>query len=242
MIMKKLIILLLFVLPIKMLAQTSITGRVLDFENKLPLAQVTVQNQNNKKTTKTASSGQFSLQASQGDVLTFSLKGYHIDTLYLTSLRPVAIYLPNSSISLNEVRIQSANVSPYLDVENINAGIKPTRRVEGDDLAGKKNNDRAGGVILNLGFDKMKNQREKEEKLTASQGYENEIRLNFNETTVGNLVKLKGQELKDFITIYQPSVERVRDEAPFNYTLYIAQAYQAWLKLPPAQRKVPKFK
>jgi hypothetical protein len=242
MIMKKLIILLLFVLPIKMLAQTSITGRVLDFENKLPLAQVTIQNQNNKQTTKTAASGQFSLRASQGDVLTFSLNGYHTDTLYLTSLRPLAVYLPNSSISLNEVRIQSANVSPYLDVENINAGIKPTRRVEGDDLAGKKNNDRAGGVILNLGFDKMKDQREKEQRLTANEGYENEIRLNFNETTVGNLVKLKGQELKDFITIYQPSVERVRDEAPFNYTLYIAQAYQAWLKLPPAQRKVPKFK
>jgi hypothetical protein len=88
----------------------------------------------------------------------------------------------------------------------------------------------------------MKDQREKEQRLTANEGYENEIRLNFNETTVGNLVKLKGQELKDFITIYQPSVERVRDEAPFNYTLYIAQAYQAWLKLPPAQRKVPKFK
>lgn len=239
---KKLLLLALFVLPLKLAAQTSISGRVYDFENKLPLAQVEVQNLNNKQVVKTAAAGQFSLNANQGDVLTFTLKGYHADTLYLTSMRPLAVYLPNSSISLNEVRIQSAKLSPYLELENINAGIKPTKRIEGDDLAGKKNNDRAGGVILNLGFDKMKAQREKEQRLTENEGVENEIRLNFNETTVGNVTKLKGDELKAFLSIYQPSVDRVKSEAPFNYTLYIAQAYQAWLKLPPAQRKVPKFK
>lgn len=239
---KKLLLLALFVLPLKLTAQTSISGRVYDFENKLPLAQVEVQNLNNKQVVKTAAAGQFSLNANQGDVLTFTLKGYHADTLYLTSMRPLAVYLPNSSISLNEVRIQSAKLSPYLELENINAGIKPTKRIEGDDLAGKKNNDRAGGVILNLGFDKMKAQREKEQRLTENEGVENEIRLNFNETTVGNVTKLKGDELKAFLSIYQPSVDRVKSEAPFNYTLYIAQAYQAWLKLPPAQRKVPKFK
>ena len=239
---KKLLLLSLFVLPLKLAAQTSISGRVYDLENKLPLAQVEVQNLNNKQVVKTAAAGQFSVTAKQGDVLTFSLKGYHTDTLYLTSMRAVAVYLPNSSINLNEVRIQSAKLSPYLDVENINAGIPATKRIEGDGLDGKKNNDRAGGIILNLGFDKMKAQREKEQRLTANEGVENEIRLNFNETTVGNITKLKGEELKAFLSIYQPSVDRVKSEAPFNYTLYIAQAYQAWLKLPPSQRKVPKFK
>jgi hypothetical protein len=240
--MLKKILLMLLLLPIQLLAQSPINGRVFDFENRLPLAQVTVENLNNKQSTKTAATGNFNLQASLGDVLTFSLKGYHTDTLYLTTLRAVAVYLPNSSISLSEVKIQSAKISPYLEVENINAGIKPVKRIEGDGLQGKKNNDRAGGVILNLGFDKLKAQREKEQKLTEDEGYENEIRINFNERTVGELVKLKGQELKDFITIFQPSVQRVKADAPFNYTLYIAQAYQAWLKLPPEQRKAPKFK
>ena len=223
-------------------AQTSISGRVYDFENKVPLAQVEVLNLNNKQSAKTAGAGQFSISANQGDVLTFTLKGYHVDTLYLTSMRPVAVYLPNTSISLNEVRIQTAKLSPYLDIENINAGVPATKRIEGDGLDGKRNNDRAGGIVLNLGFDKMKAQKEKEQRLTMNEGVENEIRLNFNETTVGKLTKLKGDDLKAFISIYQPNVERVKSEAPFNYTLYIAQAYQAWLKLPPAQRKVPKFK
>jgi hypothetical protein len=240
--MKKFLLLSLLMLPLMLAAQTSISGRVYDFENKVPLAQVEVRNLNNKQVSKSAGAGQFSITANQGDVLTFTLKGYHVDTLYLTSMRPIAVYLPNSSISLNEVKIQIAKLSPYLDVENINAGIPATKRIEGDGLDGKRNNDRAGGIVLNLGFDKMKAQREKEQRLTANEGVENDIRLNFNETTVGNITKLKGDDLKAFLSIYQPSVDRVKSDAPFNYTLYIAQAYQAWLKLPPSQRKVPKFK
>jgi len=240
--MKKFLLLSLLMLPLMLAAQTSISGRVYDFENKVPLAQVEVRNLNNKQVSKSAGAGQFYITANQGDVLTFTLKGYHVDTLYLTSMRPIAVYLPNSSISLNEVKIQSAKLSPYLDVENINAGIPATKRIEGDGLDGKRNNDRAGGIVLNLGFDKMKAQREKEQRLTANEGVENDIRLNFNETTVGNITKLKGDDLKAFLSIYQPSVDRVKSDAPFNYTLYIAQAYQAWLKLPPSQRKVPKFK
>jgi hypothetical protein len=238
---RKLIFLLLTLLPIRLLAQ-EFTGRVYDYENKTPLGDVRVINLTTKQSTNSKPAGQFNLTAKKGDVLAFGHEGYHTDTVLLTDVKPLAVFLASTSTNLNQVDIQSARISPYLGIENINAGIKPTKRIEGDGLQGKKNNDRAGGVVLNLGFDKMKAQREKEERLTEADGYENEIRINFNEKTVGNLVKLKGQELRDFITIYQPSVQRVRDEAPFNYTVYIAQAYQAWLKLPPAQRKLQKLK
>ncbi len=238
---RKLIILLLFLLPVQLLAQ-DFSGRVYDYENKTPLGDVRVTNLTNKRSTTSKPTGQFNLTAKTGDVLEFARSGYHKDTVLLTDMKPLAVFIASTSTNLKQVDIQSARISPYLGVENINAGIEPTKKIEGDGLQGKKNNDRAGGVILNLGFDKMKAQREKEEKLTEADGYENEIRLNFNEKTVANLIPLKGQELKDFIAIYQPSVERVRSEAPFNYPLYTAQAYQAWLKLPPAQRKLPKFK
>jgi hypothetical protein len=238
---KKLILLLLFMLPITLMAQT-FTGRVYDFESKTPLGNVRVRNLSNKQSTSTQAGGQFNLSGKQGDILEFNLRGYHIDTLLVTDTKPIAVFLPSTSTNLKQVNVQSTRVSPYLGIDSINAGIKPHKKIEGDRVENKKNNDRAGGVILNLGFDKMKADREKEQTLNDTQGYENEIRLNFNEKTVGNLVKLQGQELKDFITMYQPSVQRVKSEAPFNYSMYIAQAYQAWLKLPPAQRKLPKFK
>jgi hypothetical protein len=238
---KKLILLLLFMLPVTLMAQ-NFTGRVFDFENKTPLGNVRVRNLSNKQNTSTQRTGQFNLAVKRGDVLEFSLRGYHNDTLLVTDAKPIVVFLPSTSTNLKQVNVQSARVSPYLNIDSINAGIKPHKKIEGDRVENKRNNDRAGGVILNLGFDKMKAQREKEQSLNDTQGYENEIRLNFNEKTVSDLVKLKGQELKNFIIMYQPSVQRVKSEAPFNYPMYIAQAYQAWLKLPPAQRQLPTFK
>lgn len=238
---KKLIVLLFLLVPITLMAQ-NFTGRVFDFENKRPLGNVRVRNLNSKQNTSSQTNGQFNLSIKQGDVLEFSLNGYHNDTLLVTDDKPIAVFLPSKSTNLRQVNVQSTRISPYLAIDSINAGIKPHKKIEGDGLANKKNNDRAGGVIFNLGFDKMKAQREKEKSLNDTQGYENEIRLNFNESTVNKLVHLTGQELKDFITIYQPSVQRVKSDAPFNYSMYIAQAYQAWLKLPPSQRKAPNFK
>jgi hypothetical protein len=237
----KLILLLFFLAPIQLLAQ-NFTGRVYDYDRKTPLGNVRVNNLTTKQTSTSKAAGQFTLKAKQGDVLEFSLSGYRNDTLLITDLKPLAVFLPSTSTNLRQVEVQSARLSPYLGIDSINAGIKPHKKIEGDRVENKRNNDRAGGLILNLGFDKMKAQREKEQTLNDTQGYENEIRLNFNATTVGNLVKLKGDDLKSFLMIYQPSVQRVKSEAPFNYSLYIAQAYQAWLKLPPAQRKVPTFK
>ena len=69
--------------------------------------------------------------------------------------------------------------------------------------------------------------------------YETEIRENFNEQTIHELIKLTGQELKDFINMFRPSVALVKSERPFNYSYYIAQAHQRWLKLPPHERKAP---
>ena len=75
--------------------------------------------------------------------------------------------------------------------------------------------------------------------LEETSSYETEINQYFNEEHVGALIKLQGQELKDFIALYRPSVARVKSEDPFNYDFYIAQAYQTWLKLPPEGRKLP---
>jgi len=238
---KKLILLLFTLLPLTVLAQ-NFTGRVFDYDSRTPLGNVRVINLTNKQSTTSKAGGQFDIPLKQGDVLEFSLRGYHNDTLLVTDLKPITVLLPSNSTNLKQVDVQSARISPYLGLDSINAGITPHKKIEGDRVQNKRNNDRAGGIILNLGFDKMKAQREKEQKLTSNEGYENEIRLNFNEKTVGNLTQLKGQELKDFMAMYQPTVDRVKGEAPFNYSLYIAQAYKAWQKLPPAQRKMPKLK
>ena len=135
---KKLILFLLVVLPLKLLAQGSVNGKVYDFDNRtFPLQKVAVKNLTNNQIAVTKAGGQFTILAKKGDLLQFSLSGYHVDTLYLTDLKPKTIYLPVNSRSLKEVAIVETKLSPYLDLENRDA--KESKRVSTDGLEGKEN-------------------------------------------------------------------------------------------------------
>ncbi|MEJ2904422.1 hypothetical protein [Pedobacter panaciterrae] len=236
--LKKLLFALILMAPLSLWAQDVVSGTVYDFEIKtLPLQEVNVKNFNNNQSTKTKASGNFSLAAKIGDVLEFSLNGYHKDTLYLTNLSPKTVFLPGSSTSLKEVKILSAKINPTILAPDPEA--KEFKRVEADDYKGKPNVSRAGGLKLNLGYGKYKEQQAKVKDLEEKDQYENEIKSVFTEAYVSDLVKLKGQELKDFMTMYRPPVATVQSNRPFDYKYYTVQAYHKWLKLPPSQRKPP---
>ncbi|WP_442590135.1 hypothetical protein ACSBL2_02640 [Pedobacter sp. AW31-3R] len=233
--LKRLLMALLFAMPVHIYAQTGVSGGVFDYENKnFPLQKVTVRNLNNKKIVLTGAAGQFTIQANKGDLLELSLPGYHTDTLYLTDLQSKTIYLPVSSTDLKEVKIRSAKLSRDLNLKNpTNAqefkrvsGIRPTQNV-----------GRAGGVGIAFGGGKAKREKAKEKALEVKDFYESEINKYFSEEHVNDLIKLEGQDLKDFINMYKPSVALVKGDELFNYDFYIAEAYQKWLKLSPAQRK-----
>lgn len=234
--LKRLFIVLLLTIPLYTIAQTGITGGVFDYENKsFPLQKVTVRNLNNQKSTVTGAAGQFTITANKGDLLEFSLAGFHTDTLYLTNLQSKTIYLPSLATNLNEVKIAGARLSTDLNLKDPNA--PKFHRIAGD--VPTQNVQRAGGVGLAFGSGGPKRERAKVKALEEKSAYETEINQYFNEEHVGGLIPLKDQELKDFIALYRPSVARVRADHPFNYDFYIAQAYQTWLKLPPEGRKLP---
>lgn len=236
---KQLITVLFLTIPLYTFAQTGITGGVFDYDNKsFPLQKVTVRNLNNKETTFTGAAGQFMIKANKGDLLEFSLPGYHTDTLYLTNMLSKTIYLPASSTTLKQVDIQSAKLSRDLKLRDAKA--KGFERVHG--ISPTQNIQRAGGIGLAFGSGKVRRERAKEKALEEKGAYEAEISKYFNEEYVSSLIKLQGQELKEFIELYRPTVERVKAEDPFNYDYYIAVAYQTWLKLPPEQRRLPSMK
>lgn len=234
--LKRLIIVILFTIPLYTFAQTGVSGGVFDYENKsMPLQKVTVKNLTSQKVAVTGAAGQFTITANKGDLLEFSLPGYNTDTLYLTNLQAKTIYLPAKSNDLNQINVRGAKLSNDLQLKDPNA--PQFHRVSG--IAPTSNTSRAGGVGLAFGSGKEKRERAKVKRLEENAGYETEINQYFNEEHVGGLIKLQGQELKDFINLYRPSVARVKSDRPFNYDFYIAQAYQTWLKLPPEGRKLP---
>lgn len=244
--MQKLIVILLFVLPIQLIAQTVTTGGVFDYAKKsIALPGVTVRNLNTKKVTLTNKEGKFVITANVGEILEFSLVGYHVDTLYLTNLLTKIIYLPVKSTSLNDVTVSGVRINKEIANAKDPLAEKYTLLATGGNLERKIMTDKVGGLSLNLGYGKYRRQLQKEAILEEREAYTQEINANFNETSIAKLTKLSGEELKNFIVIYYPSVENVQSERPFKYPYYIATAYQAWLKLTPQQRKMqdlPKLK
>jgi hypothetical protein len=234
--LKKLFLLLVWLSPMGLMAQNSVSGTVFDFDNHMfPLQNVRVKNLTNNQLSLTKAAGQFSISAKMGDILEFSLIGYHTDTLYLIDLLPKTIYLPGNSNALKEVQIVGTKINPSILARDPSA--RPYTRVATDGLRGKGNNDRAGGLLFNLGYGKYRREQEKIRVLEERDRYQTEINEVFTEAFVSDLVKLKGQDLKNFMILYRPPEELVKSERPFNYVLYTAKAYHAWLKLPPDQRK-----
>lgn len=211
-------------------AQGVLTGNIFDNTNRSVLLEgATVKNLSSKAITLTNKEGHFVISAKVGDLVSFGLVGYQIDTVYLTNLFPRNVYLRVLVNSLNTVNITGIKLSPFLDLKDPSA--MPSRQVD--------YSKERGGLRLNLGYNRFKRQQQKVQELEEYDDYNEEISKNFSVEFVKKLLKIDGEDLKNFMEMYRPTVNLVRAERPFNYELYTAQSYSTWIKLPVGQRKLP---
>lgn len=228
--LKKLYFLGLLLLPMFTWAQTYLTGNVFDNEQRsLAIQGVAVRNLTTNALVVTDKDGRFALSAKTGDLVSFGSIGYQTDTVYLTNLFAKNIYLRAAVNNLNTVNVSTAKISPFLDTKDPNAVA--AKRVD----ASKER----GGLRLNLGFGKYRRQQAKERELEEAADINEEISTNFNKAVIQKMVNYKGKDLDDYIGLYRPTVEQVKTETPFNYTLYIATTFAEWRKLPAESRKMP---
>ncbi len=237
MLKRMILFLFIFAMPVLVSAQQLVSGKVYDLaDKKTTLPNVTVRNLNSGKSTVTLGQGNFLIAAKINDLLEFSFVGYHTDTLYLINLSPRTVYLPANSTALKEVEVVGVKINPL--IFGPDAETKEYKQFENDALRGKKNNDKAGGLKFNLGYGKYRKTQEKLKAYEERDLYEAEINKVFTAEYVNSITKLKGEELKDFMTLYRPSALLVQGQRPFNYDYYTAKAYHTWLKLPADQRKL----
>lgn len=227
---KKVFLLFIVLIPAVVSAQTVLTGNVFDYTNRsVSLEGATVRNLTSKTISLTDKDGHFALSAKVGDLVSFGMVGYQIDTVYLINLFPKNVYLRVAVNTLNTVDITGVKLSRFLDLKDPNA--MPSRQVD--------YSKERGGLRLNLGFNKFKRQQEKVQELEEYDQFNEEISRNFTDVFVKKLLKIDSADLKNFMEMYRPTVNQVKSERPFNYELYTAQCYSAWLKLPADQRKLP---
>lgn len=227
---KKALFFLFLFLPLLSWSQGALTGNVFDDkERTLAIEGVTIKNLSSKALAFSDKDGHFVLVAKAGDLVSFNMPGYHIDTLYLINLLPKNIYLRENVNELDVVNITTVKLSPFLNFKDPEAA--PARAVD----YGKER----GGVRFSLGYGKYKREQEKIAALTEYDKVREEISKKFTADYVKELVKFKGEGLKDFINMFRPTVEQVKAQQPFNYDFYTTKAYHTWLKLPPNARKLP---
>lgn len=228
--LKKIFLLFILYIPLAVSAQNVLTGNIFDYANRsVALEGATVRNLTSKAVSLTDKDGHFAVSAKIGDLISFGMVGYQTDTVYLINLFPKNMYLRVLVNNLNTVNIAGAKVSKFLDLKDPNA--MPSRQVD--------YSKERGGLRLNLGYNRFKRQQEKIQELEECDQFNEEISRNFTEAFVKKLLKIDSADLKNFMEMYRPTVGQVRAERPFNYELYTAQCYSAWLKLPPGQRKLP---
>ncbi len=213
-------------------SQSRVRGKVLEDKTYIGVAGVTVQNLSNKATIATDEAGAFSIVAKNGDLLKFSSVGYKADTVLLTDLSILTVYLTPDQNMLNEVKVKELEFPPGA------FSYKPIMGPMGSSVLRyqtDKNGNPIGGIKMSpsalLGGGKKKS----EDKIER---YEKDADISrvFNEETLGKYLPFTGQELTNFVILYKPSAE-IFTNPNFVMTDYINACYQKFMWIPAEKRK-----
>lgn len=205
-------------------AQAVLTGTVTEVGRNIKLENVFIRDINTKQVALTDKDGNFDIRTMQGHTLIFSLSGFVADTLYLVDLKPKHVELRLGGINLRVVNIRStaAVFNPRLEYPDIyeksKFALSPSR------LFGKESRDAR----------RLKRYFENEVK-------QRQIDAVFNRAYVSSVVPLKGLDLENFMTMYRPSFDFVKNSSPQTLTLYINDSYRKFMALPADKRSIAKL-
>ncbi|MCJ8211650.1 carboxypeptidase-like regulatory domain-containing protein [Mucilaginibacter sp. RS28] len=198
----------------------SLKGTVVETGSNNRLPEAFIRNMTNKQIALTDDKGNFEIPAQTGNTLIISSPGYVSDTLYLVDLKTRQIQLTTQSIALREVNITaSRNFDPRSEYRQVYQNAK-VYALSPSTWFGK---DAKNARRLKHYFE-----REAQERRVDSA---------FSRAYVGSIIPLKGQELDDFLLMYRPSYEFLRNNNGPSMAVYINDSYRKYMALPPEKRK-----
>jgi hypothetical protein len=209
-------------------------GIIFEKDTKERLARINILNLNTGALWYNNLKGEFRIDAKPGDKIVFSKEDYLADTLVVKNMASVIIYLQRTAIMLKEVTIRDSMHTPlqrllatkreYSKAYGSNAYNNPFSTAPG------------GGAGLNL--DALYNSLSRNgrnaqhlQELIQSDYEQNVIDYRFNRSIVGNITKLKDQELSDFMRRYRPSYFTVTNDTEYEFIVYIRTSLRRFLKI-----------
>jgi len=222
-------------------AQTTIQGIVFDKHTKQRISQVYVYNTANDEGGYNNTRGEFSIQASPGDILIAATKGYYPDTLVVSTKNVVLFNMERSTIWLDEVSV-IARRSPEERLEE-NKKEYGTAYSKGNAGSIFSVGPTGAGVSIDALYKLISREGKNSRRLQEiiEQDYrESVIDYRFTPELVSGVTGLTGATLADFMRQYRPSYYFVLSANDYNLAFYIRSSL-AQYRQNPAARRLPPF-
>jgi hypothetical protein len=219
-------------------AQGKFGGQVFENNTKIPLSGISVENLNSHLKQISATDGSFAISAKIGDLLSFSSPYYQPDTVYITNLSYLKIYLNLKTKTLKEVQVTSAELKTgSLKIAPTKGPFNSETVLYQTDAAGRP----IGGIkIMVHDWNKDENRKIREQQFLLDEEKKEQISKVFSPENIQSYLPIKDQELKNFITLYIPDIKTYSSHE-FNLTAYLNTCYQEFLKIPAGQRQSGNF-
>ena len=222
------------------MAQATIEGIVFDKHTKQRISQVYIYNTNNDDGGYNNTRGEFSLQASPGDILIAAAKGYYPDTLVVSHKNVVLFSMERSTIWLDEVSVV-ARRSPEERLET-NKKEYSTAYSKGNAGSIFSVGPTGAGVSIDALYKLIsregKNSRRLQEIIELDYR-ESVIDYRFTPDLVSNVTGLTGNTLADFMRQYRPSYYFVLSANDYSLAFYIRSSLAQYRQNPAARRLPP---
>ena len=210
-----------------------VEGVVYDKDTKDRVARTNIINTTTGKFFYNNLKGEFKIDAHPGDQLVFLRQDYFSDTLIVKDYSNLAVSLRRVAIPLKEVTIRDSLATP---LQRLQATRKEFSKAYGsnayDDLLGV-----APGIGVGISIDALWNSFSREGRnaqhlrgVIQGDYQQNVIDYRFNRSYVGNVTKLKDQDLTDFMIKYRPGYYIVINDSEYEFITYIRNNLRRYLR------------
>ncbi|TWW00975.1 carboxypeptidase-like regulatory domain-containing protein [Chitinophaga pinensis] len=221
-------------LAIKVQAQVTVTGTIMDKENKLVLPYASVTNKSTGRRSYSDKGGFYKIAASPKDVIVFSFLGYKSDSLVViqasgTETRNVSLVVESRQLHGVDV---GAQYSPY-QADSI------ARREQFGYILDKKDMPLAGGntpvgagIVFSpfTRYSRKEKQKREFKKIFAKAEQERYIDSRYTAAFVSKVTSLKGDSLQLFMRDNHPDHNMLRTMPQEDLIYWITDKYKAWVK------------
>ncbi|PAW93240.1 hypothetical protein CKK33_06900 [Mucilaginibacter sp. MD40] len=214
-------------------AQSSVQGKVMEYQTRIALRGVSIENINNHHIVANNADGSFSILAKPGDLVIFKAPAYQPDTLLITGTRSVEVFLQPVTHMLNGVNVTStttSNMSTYYDPQFHGQPVVYAR---------DKDLNLKGGIVWRIHYWK-KDQKKKDKIAALEQRYAlmEQIDSVFQPENLSQYITLGEADMKNFIALYTPTPEMVTSKK-FDLVTYLNDCLKQYRALPPEKRQPP---